>query len=322
MRKLVFTLAIAVGLIAACGSSTGHTAATTTSVAASFPRTVDGVTIDHRPTHIVSLSATATEMLYAIGAGNQITAVDTYSTYPPSAPRTKLNGYDLDAETLVPYHPDLVVIADDTAGKITGALKALDIPVLLLPAASHLEDSYRQFRELGKATGNDHGAATAVAHLRHSLDVTARRIGPIAKGKTYYHELDNTLYSATSDTFIGEIYTRLGMINIADASGAPGNNGYPQLSAEYVVKANPDYVFLADSECCQQTAASFAARPGFGDLKAVREHHVFAINDDLASHWGPRLVDFLTEVARDIRGTTASANSDAPTGSSRSAANP
>src|SRR5712671_1024658 len=78
-----------------------------------FPLTVKAangaVTIPHRPTRIISLSPTATEDLFAVGAGRQVVAVDSYSTYPPTAPRTKLSGYTPNIEAIAKYKPDLVV---------------------------------------------------------------------------------------------------------------------------------------------------------------------------------------------------------------------
>ncbi len=137
-----------------------------------------------------------------------------------------------------------------------------------------------------------------VASIRAKLDGTVRKVGAKAKGLTYYQEIDPTLYTATSHTFIGALYARLDMVNIADPAEQAGN--YPQLSAEYLLKANPDYVFLADSVCCGQSAKSFDRRPGYSVLKAVHLGHVFAILDPIASECCPRVVDFLQMVANDV----------------------
>jgi iron complex transport system substrate-binding protein len=92
------------------------------------------------------------------------------------------------------------------------------------------------------------------------------------------------------------------MKSIADqAKGAAAAGGYPQLSAEYIVKANPDYIILADTVCCHQSATTVASRPGWATMTAVREHHVIALNDDIASRWGPRVVDLLQSVLTGIR---------------------
>ena len=137
-----------------------------------------------------------------------------------------------------------------------------------------------------------------------------RQIGQIiaavphhAKPLTYYYELDQTYYSVTSDTFIGRLLGLLGMKSIADAAkGATAAGGYPQLSAEFIVKANPDYIILADTVCCHQDAATVAGRPGWSGIAAVKSKHVILLNDDIASRWGPRIVDLLRTVLAGIRG--------------------
>ena len=119
-------------------------------------------------------------------------------------------------------------------------------------------------------------------------------------GLSYYHELDPTLYSLTSNTFAGQVYALFGLINIAD--GAQEGNDYPQLNPEYIVAADPDLIFLADTKCCSVDAAQFAARPGFSSLAAVSAQRVYPLDDDIASRWGPRIVDFVMAVSKALSG--------------------
>lgn len=296
-------LALASGLVSACTSTTSPPSVPSSSSAATFPVTVSAsngdVTIPARPTRIMSLSASATSMLYDIGAGRQVVAVDKYSTDPPNAPRTPLTGFETGPESYVPYHPDLVVLAQDETGDIASQLEALGIPTLVLPAAASISDTYDQITVLGEATGHRSRAASENASIRSRLEAIVRSVGSRGRGVTYYQELDPTLYTATSDTFIGSLYEALGMVNIADVASSGGNN-YPQLSTEALIKADPDYVFLADGDCCGQNATTFAKRPGFSTMRAVRLHHVFVIPDSIASEWGPRVVTFLQMVADDL----------------------
>src|SRR5436305_8559406 len=220
------------------------------------------------PQRIVSLSPTATEDLFAIGAGPQVVAVDDQSTYPANAPKTKLSGYTQNAEAIAGYRPDLVVISNDSNGLVT-ALHKLHIPVLLQPAASNLAGAYAEIVQLGTATGHSAAARRVVATMRSRIDAVVGSLPKAAKGLSVYHELEPDYYSVTSKTFIGQIYTLLGLHDIADAAPKAGS-GYPQLSAEYVVAANPDVVVLADSVCCGQTAAKVAKRPGWSNVSAVR----------------------------------------------------
>jgi iron complex transport system substrate-binding protein len=267
-----------------------------------FPVTVRAangpVTLEKRPQRIVSLSPTATETLFAVGAGSQVIAVDALSNYPARAPRTELSGYRPNVESIVSYRPDLVVIRSD--GGVVAKLKELGIPVLLDPEAASLPDAYRQIRQLGHATGFPRKAEALVVSIRRQISATVKSVQGRARGLSHYHELTTDYYSATSKTFIGQIYRLFGLRNIADAAASAGV-AYPKLSAEYIVSADPDLIFLADAKCCGQGQASVAARPGWSTLKAVARRQVVALDDDIVSRWGPRVVLFVKQVASAVR---------------------
>ena len=304
MRIRGATLLVALGLLAAAcgsGSSDGSQPAANGSspAGATFPVTVAAgngkVTIEQRPLRIVSLSATATEMLFAIGAGDQVVAVDDNSNYPPEAPTTKLSGFEPNVEAIAGYEPDLVVYSNDP-GDLQKSLDALKIPALDEPAAADLADAYAQIEELGRATGHDGDAAKIVDGMKDDIDEIVASLPKSNEPLTYYHELDDNYFSVTSKTFIGQIYALLGLENIADPADKDGS-GYPQLSAEYIVKADPDLIFLADTKCCHQSAETVAARPGWKSIAAVGNGGVVPLDDDIASRWGPRIVDFLRAAA-------------------------
>jgi iron complex transport system substrate-binding protein len=300
-RRLLAVCAGLALLVASCSSSTpSPTAGAGTPGTGSFPTSVSAangtVYIKARPRAIVSLSPTATEMLYAIGAGSQVKAVDKYSDYPKSAPRTTLDDLQPNVEAIVSYRPDLVVVPGDSSG-LTGRLKTFGIPVLSLPPATTLGDAYEQYDQLGQATGHVQAAKAEAAHVKSQIAQIVAEAPKSNVGQTYYYELDQTYYSVTSSTFIGKLLGLLGLHNIADrAPSAASSGGYPQLSAEFIVQANPDWVFLADTLCCGQSARTVAARPGWSTVKAVQRGQVVALNDDIASRWGPRIVDLLQTV--------------------------
>jgi iron complex transport system substrate-binding protein len=283
--------------LAGCSHSAGTPAAT-----AGYPieiHTASGaVTIPSRPVRIVSISPTATETLFAIGAGHQVVAVDSYSNYPPQAPKTSLSGYRPNVEAIAKYNPDLVVLAEDPGG-VVDHLKKLHIPTLLLAPASNLADVYQQITQLGDATGHASGAERLVAQMRGQIADIVRSVPPPARRITIYHELEPTLFSATSQTFIGQLYVLLGLRNIAD--GASSSTEYPQLSAEYVIAHNPDMIVLADTVCCGQTPATVRARPGWQNLTAVKNGNVVPVEDAIASEWGPRVPVFLQTVATAVK---------------------
>jgi iron complex transport system substrate-binding protein len=251
----------------------------------------------HRHPHrIVSLSPTVTEDLFAIGAGKQVVAVDNQSNYPKRAPRTTLSGFTPNVEAIANYHPDLVLISYDP-GNFASQLRHLGIKVVNEAAANNLKQAYGEILGLGRLTGHRRGARAVVHSMRTRLAAIVRSVPSTRRHLRVYHELDNNYFSATSKTFIGSIYKLFGFRNIADAADSAGD-GYPQLSAEYIIAANPQIIVLADTRCCSQNAASVAARPGWSTISAVQHHRVVLANDDVASRWGPRIVQFARTVAR------------------------
>lgn len=290
ISALLVCLALALG---ACGGQPSEPAAPSATQDAAFPVTIEAangdVAIPALPERIVSLSATATEMLFAIRAGDQVVAVDDQSDYPPGVPTTDLSGYEPNVEAIAKYEPDLVVATSQSGLK---SLAEISIPLLIHPAVTSLDDAYTQFEQLGVATGHVADAAEEVAKIKSQIQDVVATVPEFEEPPTYYHELDNTYFTATSDTFIGQIYELAGLRNIADKADKAGT-GYPQLSAEYIVQADPDLIFLADSECCNQTPARVAQRPGWDQISAVKNDAIFDVGDDISSRWGPRVVDFL-----------------------------
>jgi iron complex transport system substrate-binding protein len=288
----------AILLVLALAVVSAALAGQTRSTADDFPATITAgngsVTVPKRPTRIVSLSPTATETLFALGAGSQVVAVDDQSDFPKSAPRTSLSGYTPNVEAIAAYRPDLVVIAFDPKG-LADALTRLGIPVVFHNAARTLPGAYQQIRQLGKVTGHASAANQLIARMKTQIASIVAKAKARTPRASVYHELDPTLYSVTSNTFVGRVYRLFGLTNIADAAQAGGSD-YPQLSPEYVIASNPDLIVLADTVCCGQSAKTVAARPGWSGLAAVRTGSVVRLDDSIASRWGPRLVNLVRAV--------------------------
>jgi iron complex transport system substrate-binding protein len=246
------------------------------------------------PTRIVSLSPSATDDLFAVGAGKQVVAVDSLSTYPKQAPVTKLSAFTPNVEAIAKYKPDLVIVAFDE-NHVVEQLSKLHIRVLMAPAAASFAQVYAELEQIGRVTGHAKQAKRVVAGMKAKVAKILHGVPRPTTPLRAYHELDPTYYSVTSHTFIGQMYTLLGVKDIADA--ASGSSDYPQLSAEYIVASNPDLIVLADTVCCGQSYATVAARPGWGNIAAVRHHEVVRIDDSIASQWGTRTVLFLKAVA-------------------------
>lgn len=252
------------------------------------------------PTAIVSLSPTATEMLFAIGAGDQVIAVDDFSNYPEEA-AAKMNGisgFEPNIEAIAGLEPDLVV-TDGTNAELLDRLDTLGIPHWEGPAAVEFDDVYRQLEALGEITGHVAEAEQLVASMRADIGEVLGDLPELPEPLTYYHELDpNGFWSITGETFIGRVYSAAGLVNIADEVGE--GNPYPQLSAEFIVSADPDLIFLACTKYCGETPETVAARDGWSELSAVLNGNVIEMDDDVASRWGPRIVDYIVQVGEAI----------------------
>ncbi|GAB2867421.1 ABC transporter substrate-binding protein [Actinocorallia aurea] len=305
MRRALGALLLLLPLAAGCGSS-GTSEETSSAAPSAGPVTVEAangsVTLPGPAARIVSLSPTTTEMLFAIGAGEQVVAVSDYSTFPEEAPRTDLSGFKPNAEAIAGYKPDLVVLSDDMDG-IVAALGKLKIPVVLEPAATVLDDSYDQIADLGTATGRSAEAADVVKDMRDRIDAAVKAV-PDGSGITYFHEVTTDLYTITSKTFLGQIYGLFGLENIADGADKQGT-GYPQLSAEAVLKADPKLIFLADAKGAGQSAETVAGRAGWSGLTAVKSGGVVTLDDDIASRWGPRLPELIEDISEAVKKAAA-----------------
>lgn len=269
-----------------------------------------------KPGCIVSLSPTATETLFAIGAGPQVQAVDTDSDYPTAGlPKKRINALSPSVEAVIGIckvtaahpsaKPDLVIISYD-ANDIQQKLTAVGVKVVNQEPPSNVAGALAQMRALGTLTGHVARADALATSEKNDIKADVASLPKIpGKTLTAYYELDTTFYSLTSSTFVGSLLKDLGVVNIADPKNTSADAGYPQLSAEYIVSANPKMIFLADTICCKQSASTVAKRPGFSKIAAVQDHEVIGLNDDIASRWGPRLSVLMYELTTAVKGALA-----------------
>ena len=249
-----------------------------------------------KPDRIISLSPTATEMLFAIGAGGNVVAVDSHSNFPKDAPLTNLSALEPNLEAIASYEPDLVIIAFEI-GNLKVDLNAVGIEVLMLPATPTVEDALQQILEIGDITGNEENAEKLVVKIRSQIKTfSLQRAG---KPKfSVYHELDENYYSPSTWSFLGNIYDILGFKNIADEADT-AKTGYPKLSAEYIMVSNPDIIVTSGLKNDKQL--KFASRAGWNAIKAVQNEAIISVEPDIAGRWGPRLIDFCEQIIHKLR---------------------
>jgi iron complex transport system substrate-binding protein len=309
-RALALTLALALCAVA-CGDDDGSAssttsptttsvATTTTAAAGPFPVTVRGTEIPQQPERIVSLSATHTEILYAIGAGPSIVATDLFSDFPATANDTeKIDSFNLSVEAVATLDPDLVILAYDPGDAVSG-LESLGIPALLFapPGPTSMAEVYAEIVDVGLATGHRSSAESLVQEMKGEISSVTAEVPQLLRPFRYYVELGPDLYAAGAGSLIDSIMGMLGLVNVATTDDGP----FPQFSAEALIEADPEYVFLADTVCCAEDGETFGARPGFNQISAVVNGNVILLDDSVASRWGPRLVDLIRTIASEVFG--------------------
>jgi iron complex transport system substrate-binding protein len=299
-------LLLAIGLVvaAACGdddetdpepspeseTSQGATGAETDEP---FPLTLtrsDGadLTIEQAAERIVSLDPAATEILYAIGAGDQVVAADLFSNYPDEArAKARLDAYQPSPEAILAEEPDLVLMFANETGAVD-VLDDLGAAVLYLEVPGSLEGIYDRIELYGRITGHEEEASALADSMAEQVDAVVEIVADVEQGPRVFHELDATLFTVSPSSFIGDLYELLKAQNIADDSAGE----FPQLTSEAVIAADPEVIILADEEF-GQTPDTVRARPGWSVITAVVEGRVHGVDPDIASRPGPRIVSFL-----------------------------
>jgi len=265
--------------------------------AAAFPAEVSGsngtsAQLDAPPRRVASLSAGHTEIIYAIGAGAQVAAVDKTSDCPQAAADLpQVDAFTPSTEAIAALDPDLVVLFYDP-GDLQPSLEAIGIPVLFLDSPSSVEGVFEQVRLLGQATGHSDEAEQLVADMEERIEAITDRLADIDQGPSVFHEIDTNYFSAGTGSFVGDLYDILKARNIAAATG----ESFPQLSAEAIIDAGPEVIVLADEDA-GESPATVKARPGWSAVSAVQNDRIYAIDPDIVSRPGPRLVDALEALA-------------------------
>lgn len=300
MRSIALRWFVLITLLAASCGAEERVPVPAPATPGAFPRTVEGADgnsmhLASRPARVVSLSAGATETLFAIGAEDRLVAVDQFSDFPEAAralPRVDYSNPS--AEQLIALHPD-VVLMTRRHREIVGRYRDLGLPILYLGEPADLEEVLGNIQLLGTATGTEGAATALVASLRSRIEaVRSASARAVARPRVYY-ELTPGLHSVGGRSFIGTMLSAAGGENIAPADAA-----FPQLTAEGVIAADPEVIFLAQVGA-KTTPASVAQRPGWDGVSAVRGARVYSIDADAANRPGPRVVDVLEEIARLIR---------------------
>ena len=306
-RNLLLALVAFLALAAlACGGGSGPSAvlscqeepASSAADASGFPLQMEGdagqtVFLEAPPSAIASLSAGHTEILYALGAGDQIVAADNTSDCPQAATLLpQVDAFSPSVESIAALEPDLVIIFFDPGG-LQDALGGIGIPVLFLASPASVEGVFDQIDLLGRVTGHPNDADDLIADMQERVDAISERLADVDQGPRVFHELDSTYFTAGPGSFLGDLYDLLKARNIAEPTRQP----FPQMSAEAIIEADPEVIILADEDA-GESPETVAARPGWDSISAVQNGRVHIVDPDIFSRPGPRLVKALETLAR------------------------
>ena len=239
------------------------------------------------PKRIISLSPSITEILFEIGSGNQVIAVDNLSNYPNEAPISDISAYDPNVEAISLLNPDLVILSYNIKN-LKAALKKIGIETIYLPAPLNFEDILDQIDYLGLQTGNEDKAKKLISKMKNRMK-TLQKLRENETATKIYHEIDPNYYSPSKFSFIGDIYQKLNYKNVADKADI-SNLGYPKLSPELIISENPDLIVLPGKD--NKYVEKVKLRPGWSYIEAVKKNNFLLTNNDIASRWGPRILNF------------------------------
>jgi iron complex transport system substrate-binding protein len=310
MYKTYCALIIAVILLTvatACGptpepqpTSTPAPPPTLTPEPAAFPLTItddlgNEVTIEAEPQRIVSMAPNHTQILYTLGLGDKVVGVTEYCSYPPEAQeKPKVGGFsNIDLEQVVGLDPDLVLGTSIHAQSVGPALVERGLKVVLINPEA-VDSVLEKIVLVGRVTGREEAATALADELRERIEMTMDKVQKAGNKPRVYWELSNDLYTAGPGSFIDDLITRAGGVNIA----ADAQEQWPQLNLEALILADPEVIVLADHPY-GETAEGVKARPGWADISAVKNDRIVEVlDDDLVSQPGPRVAEALEFVAK------------------------
>ncbi len=259
------------------------------------------VTLTPPAQRIISLAPSNTEILFAVGAEDQIVGRDEISDYPEAAQAIASIGStygELNTEAILALEPDLILGADITSPEQIAAMENLGLPVFVLANPTDFEGLFGNLTLAGEITGHAPEAEQLASELRGRVQAVEQSL-QAADRPTVYYEVDGTdptaPWTTGAGTFQSLLITMAGGQNVAE-----GIDGWGQISLEELVAQDPAVIIFGQGPWMSTTSEGLAARTGWGGLTAVQEGAVFGIDANWIDRPGPRMVDALEAMARFI----------------------
>ncbi|MFD1708706.1 helical backbone metal receptor [Siminovitchia sediminis] len=315
MKKFYSLLAVLLlaGWLAACGNQEGANEEQKTvdpkteqTADSRFPVTLTDaanqeVTIEEKPEKIVSLIPSNTEILYAVGAGDEVVAVSEHDQYPEEVKdKEQVAGLELNIEKILSLEPDLVLSHASAGDRWDSGLQQLKdsgIPVLIVKDAQNFDEVYETIEFIGKATGRTEDAATVAEDMRSKLDDIKEKAAGIKEEdkKSVFLEISPApeIYAVGQNTFMDQ------MLETIHANNAVEEEGWPMMNEEAIMEINPD-VIIVNYTYVENPVQQVLDRKGWQDITAVKEEQVFMVDEALTSRPGPRIVEGVEALAKSV----------------------
>lgn len=257
------------------------------------------ITIEHKPTRIVSLMPSNTEIVFALEAGDKVVGVTDWDNYPEEVLEIeKVGGLDYNVEKVLALEPDLVLANASGMSNEAGykQLQSVGVPVVVVPDATSFDGVYDSISLIGKAVGADEKATEIISTMKGKLEKIKEKASAISdeEKKTVWVEVQPQpdLYTTGKGTFMDDMLT---LINAKNAAG--DYEGWVKFTEEDALLLNPDVIVVTYGFYVENPTEMVYSRPAWKDVPAVKNKKVFEVDADKTNRSGPRLVEGVEELA-------------------------
>ena len=310
--SLFLAILLVVGSLAGCGEgkteNNNDNKEQSTAQEAAFPVTIKDaidqeVVIEEKPEKIVSLMPSNTEIVFALGLGDELVGVSDYDNYPKeAAEKEKVGGMEFNVEKIISLNPDVVLAHASSAHNSTEGLQQIrdaGIDVVVVNDATSFEDVYKGMEMIGQATGAETEADKLVADMKEKLAAIKVKAAAISDSdqKSVYIEVSGepSIFTTGTNTFMQE------MLDTINAKNIISEEGWIQVDQEAVIAANPDAIITTYGAYSETSPIDqISSRKGWEEIKAVKEKQIVDVDSDMVTRSGPRLVEGVEAVAEAV----------------------
>jgi len=292
-RALMFGILLVLAGLGGCIEEHGHTTE-------GYTLTDDhgrNVTFPETPQRVISIAPSTTEIIYFLGAGDRVVALDNNSNYPEGLDKPRVYGYKwMNLEKIISLKPDVIFAADINSADIP-VLEENDLRVFVL-SADTVEGVLADIELAGKVLGIDEVGKEKRQELEQRYSEVLSKIRTADTRPKVYLELDDTMgyWTYGPGTFGDQLITLAGGENIAHDA----DTQYPALQAEEIISRNPDIIIYQTGPWSTTTAEEIKAREGWSSISAVKNDRITGVDGDIISRPGPRIIDGLEALAKAI----------------------